>query len=125
MQQHHIAIVLLLLVLLVWYSRETFATDYARLGDASPIKKSLVLFRMNGCPSCIEFMPTWEKLKHLKFREDISLVEYERASMPSNANILSFPTIRFYRSPTSYVQYKGDRTVSDLLQFVNTNLQYS
>lgn len=133
-----VALVIVLLLLFIYFG-PGFASakteNYPRSTPNDPAtrpKPTLVLFYMNGCHACEQFMPAWNKLHNLDtIRESIFSDQYEAAHLPAWASgVTSFPTIRLYKSdpsiyPLDYVQYGGTRTVADLNAFVNQFLQYS
>jgi len=129
-----IALVVVLLIILLIYTLPTQQTEhytrYTRTGPNARPTPTLVLFRMNGCPSCVNFMPSWNKLKQLSaLRENVKIMDFEAEKLPPGANVSNFPTIRLYKSdpikyPSDFIQYTGDRSVADIVSFVNVNLQY-
>jgi hypothetical protein len=128
------ALVIVLLILFVYFGpgfalkSEHIDRTYA----STRPKPTLVLFYMNGCKACSDFMPTWKTINNLQtVREKIFAEEHEASSLPPWAvGVSVFPTIRLYKSdpsvyPYDYVQYNGNRTVADINAFVNQFLQYS
>ena len=78
--------------------------------DPAP-KKTLVLFRMEGCGPCMAFLPTWGNLqKNLKGK--VNFEEYERSAnidLVEKLGITGFPTIFIRSEDGNEKKYEGPR----------------
>jgi hypothetical protein len=92
------------------------------LNRGQPKRPRVVLYKANGCPACVDFLPTWNKLKTIQsITAKVDLVEYEAAKMPKDASVSSFPTVRLYKAVGNPIEYDGDRTLVDLVSFIHNN----
>jgi thioredoxin-related protein len=107
-------------------SDKDFSDDGKSLNVRSPYM--LVLFKMNGCPHCEHFLPTWEKLatnyqqgkKCVCFGE----VEITKRNVTKVRDVHGFPTIRLYNNVNKRVyEYRGDRSYNDVTKFLYTHVK--
>lgn len=84
--------------------------------DQTP-KKTLILFRMEGCGPCMAFLPTWGSLqKNLKGK--VNFEEYERSAnidLVQKLGITGFPTIFIRSEDGSEKKYEGPRDEKHLV----------
>lgn len=82
----------------------------------------LILYHMDGCYYCDQFMPAWSKVKtNLARRRTIHVVDVERAHMgllPTNLqNIQGYPHVQLVKNGHVVEEYKGNRTKDDVIAF--------
>ena len=85
-------------------------------------KVKVILLYSKTCPHCIDFIPTWQKLKQLK-KENVQFVEIEGSQDIDDSfakyNVKYVPTlIVHYENKTDFHTYKGDRTLESVLEFL-------
>lgn len=84
--------------------------------DQTP-KKTLILFRMEGCGPCMAFLPTWSNLqKNLKGK--VNFEEYERSAnidLVQKLGITGFPTIFIRSEDGNEKKYEGPRDEKHLV----------
>ena len=80
-------------------------------------KPTLIYFYMNGCPHCDEFDSVWDQFKE-EYDGEVDVMSLERAECEQYA-IQSFPTVRLYNGNGSYKTFEKERTVVELLNFVD------
>jgi thiol-disulfide isomerase/thioredoxin len=85
----------------------------------------LMFFYSKTCPHCIDFIPTWEKLKKMKV-PSIKFENIEGDSDDNDAfikyNIKYLPTLILqFEEKTDFDVYKGDRSIDDIIKFVRLN----
>ena len=82
----------------------------------------VVLFHMNGCPACVNFMPTWKQLYDTVYHDNRLNVDLIHVEMNDITNIASknvlltgpanaiayFPTILFYSAKTQQFEEHRD-----------------
>jgi thiol-disulfide isomerase/thioredoxin len=95
-----------------------------------PIK--ITLFHAEWCGHCVDFKPTWEKMKVDKdANKNIEFEEYEASVLPglpeelkkvNGEEINGFPTIKINVSGKDY-NYKGARSKEDIYGFVIDHLK--
>jgi len=88
-------------------------------------KSTLIFFYSKTCPYCIDFIPTWEKLKKMK-TSNIEFESIEGDSDDTDAfikyNIKYLPTLILqFEGKKDFNVYKGDRTIDDIIKFVRLN----
>lgn len=90
---------------------------------------SLEYYYMEKCPHCVNFTPTWEKLKKAVKDKNINLKKYNLTASKNSAkaskyNINSAPTIIFANSETGkHEEYSGERSVNALVAFINSKVK--
>ena len=84
----------------------------------------LVLFKMNGCPHCIHFYPTWMRLVN-EYRRNTCLcfAEVETTQRKvTRASVMprGFPTVRLYDIGEKKIyEYNGNRSFDDVAEFLD------
>ena len=85
-------------------------------------KPTLYLFKASWCGHCKNFIPTWEALEK-RYTDKINLIAYDVDKNKKEIeewNIESFPTL-FYRKGLNAIEYNGDRSIDDLIKFIESN----
>ncbi len=85
----------------------------------------LMFFYSKTCSYCIDFIPTWEKLKKMK----TSSIEFKSIEENDDDNddfikfnIKYLPTIILqFEGKRDFNLYKGDRSIEDIIKFVRLN----
>lgn len=77
------------------------------------------------CGNCAQFQPTYEKLA-LRLKDSYSTVavaqlDFTINSTPKGYDVTEYPTIYFVPTGNAPIQYRGDRSLEDLLRFVKTH----
>ena len=85
----------------------------------------LMFFYSKTCSHCINFIPTWEKLKKMK-TPGIEFKSIEGDSDDNDNfikyNIKYLPTIILqFENKQDFNVYKGDRSIDDIIKFVRLN----
>lgn len=106
--------VALIVVVAIW--------KFSKSGEMcdAPVPKKLVLFYSEKCPACINFRPTWEKLKK-NHEDDASIVFMEiDAEKNPDERIEGYPTI-ILDSPEGQFIFKDSRELEKLEAFISKN----
>jgi protein disulfide-isomerase A6 len=90
-------------------------------------KKSptLMLFHADWCGHCQNFMPNFDKFSNNINKSKLNILKFN-ADTDQNTiksfNINGFPTVLLH-DPNSkrFIQYTGDRSITDLVKFVSDN----
>jgi len=93
----------------------------AKSYDGYSEKPMLMLFHASWCGHCVEFMPTFEKLKReFVDPEKINLVKIsdKNTSLIEKYQIGGFPTIKLYDGK-EFHEYNGGRDIVSIRHFVN------
>ena len=89
--------------------------------EMKPDRPTVVLFHMNGCPSCKALMPEWTAAsKIITANGTAHIQEVERNSnsgLTKLNEIRSWPTIIKFTPDGHRVVYDGDRSTADLVKF--------
>ena len=82
----------------------------------------IMLFYANWCGHCKTFKPTWEALKPILDKNNISHEEYEseNTEVMSKYAIRGYPTIKVQKN-NEVVDYNGPRDPASILHFLNVN----
>lgn len=128
-------LVLVGLIMLYYFSirnQEGFNTEeLTNTDDALALIKNknnnvIVFHKMEGCGYCVKFSPIWnkfsEKVDELFPGKNIKCIIVD-TSNDLSADVQGFPTVRYYKSPTDYVEFKNERTHEGLTDFVNDNVK--
>jgi len=78
--------------------------------------KEAILYYANWCPHCVNFKPTWNKLKE-DLSTQVTFKEYEDGNNKAQiaaANIQAYPTIKINGK-----EYLGDRSYNALKSFLS------
>ena len=82
----------------------------------------LMYFYMDGCVFCDKFTPTWNKLiKENNKNKKVNMVKINGPNNLTTATkygVVSYPTIILLKDNKPY-KYDGDRSLDDLLDFIN------
>ena len=99
--------------------------------DVSKLKKILdkpmaILVYMEGCGPCNATRPEWDKIKVDKINnKNLHIVDLNKDLLDDElqthiGNIDGFPTIKIIHGNNKH-DYNGNRTVSDFIDWINTN----
>jgi thiol-disulfide isomerase/thioredoxin len=100
---------------------------FADLGEKQNV---FTLYHMTGCPHCEEILPAYEKFaaagqievngKKVKIR---ALEQNDKNAAPEleARNVTGFPTFILATASGNYLEYKGDRTVDGIKEFISKN----
>ena len=86
---------------------------------------SIVLFYVEWCGFCTEFMPIWEKLTELVKNKKINI--YKRSCVQHNDyckkldRLQGYPTIYYVPVDGPVIEFKEERTLENLIEFINNN----
>lgn len=78
-------------------------------------------YYMNGCTYCKKLDPTWNKVKQ-QYKGRVTLVKVNRENAEKDLDkysIRGFPAIILTDSDGNHKTYSGDRSTSDILNFIN------
>lgn len=87
-------------------------------------KTTLVLFHADWCGYCKRFMPTWNKAKSELQNNNVVLRDFEADENPDimeENNVSGYPTLKLFKPNGKVVNYEGDRSLSNLGDFINNN----
>ncbi len=98
--------------------------------SSKPVK--ITLFHAEWCGHCVDFKPTWGKMKENKEAwKNIDFEEYEAGTLSTlpektkkvnGEDIIGFPTIKIKIFEKEY-NYKGSRDQDDIFEFVLDHLK--
>ncbi len=78
------------------------------------------------CGHCTKFKPTYSKLaQHYAGQSNliISQIDATANDIPEGFDVTGFPTIYFVPTSNHPVKYTGDRTIEDLINFIDNHMQ--
>lgn len=118
-------------VLLGLYLLNRHTTIFERFSDnaaESGKKCKVMLFYAQWCGHCQSLKPKWDSAKT---RFDTTKVEVEEVNADDASskdlfekhNVSGFPSIKIVKKDGTVVDYQGDRSEEDLVQFVLSNTQ--
>ena len=85
-------------------------------------KPTLVLFKAEWCGHCRNFKPTWEAMKNSLTNVEFKTYDADKDEVEmSKYGVEGFPTI-ILENDNKTIEYNGDRTVDNIIHFVNENL---
>jgi len=82
---------------------------------------NLVLYYASWCGYSRQFLPIWQQFQQTYPDIKVKTVECTDSNKNICENIPGYPTIRYHKSATSFVDFNGERTVDGLYQFIQTN----
>jgi len=86
---------------------------------------TLMLFHADWCGHCQSFMPTFDKFSENINKNKLNIIKFNadtNKKYVSAFNVEGFPTLLLH-DPNSkrFIDYNGDRSMGDLVKFVNEN----
>ena len=86
---------------------------------------TLILFHATWCGHCKTFMPTFDKFAENVNNSKVNLVKFNAdkdKKYITAFNVEGFPTLMLHDPKSQkYIEYNGDRSMGDLVRFVNQN----
>jgi len=86
---------------------------------------TLLFFHADWCGHCVRFMPTFDKFAKNINGGKLNIVKFNADKDPNyikSFNVEGFPTILLHvPKENKYINYNGDRSITDLVKFVNEN----
>lgn len=83
---------------------------------------NLILYYTNWCGFSQQFLPTWFNLekyiKENKININIQSIDCDKNKCP---NIKGYPTILLHKQDKTIINYDGDRSMQNLISFIQTN----
>jgi len=88
---------------------------------------TLMLFHADWCGHCQNFMPTFDKFSKAINKSKLNLIKFNADTDKKHIEsfkIGGYPTL-LLNDPKSnrFIEYNGDRSINDLVKFVNENSQ--
>ena len=87
---------------------------------------TLLLFHADWCGHCQHFMPTFDKFGGAINKSKLNLIKFNAdkdKKYIDSFKIDGFPTLLLNDPKTKkFIAYNGDRSINDLVKFVNENL---
>lgn len=84
---------------------------------------TIILFFGNWCIHCRNFMPIWDKFAELYSLDNLNIIKTDNTDVCKTFGITRFPTIRFYTQKGISLDFEEERTVNNLINFVNVNIK--
>jgi protein disulfide-isomerase-like protein len=86
---------------------------------------TLLFFHADWCGHCQRFMPIFDKFSKNINGGKLNIVKFDadkEKNYVKSFGIQGFPSILLYEPNTKrFIDYNGDRTITDLVKFVNEN----
>ena len=86
---------------------------------------TLMLFHATWCGHCKTFMPTFDKFSENVNNSKVNIVKFNAdkdKKYISAFNVEGFPTLMLHDPKSQkFIEYNGDRSMGDLVKFVNQN----
>ena len=91
---------------------------FNKLFNKSPV---IIYYYMDGCFWCEKFSPIWNKFSKKKMKNliVIKVESNNRHLLPFESNISGYPTINLYNNGKELGSFNDERTVENLVNFVN------
>tara|TARA_Y100000992_G_scaffold301994_1_gene274494 strand:- start:1822 stop:2250 length:429 start_codon:yes stop_codon:yes gene_type:complete len=129
---------ILTLILIINEVRKLFSqNDYNKIVDSNKIvdnnievkKKKLKFINYNTtwCYWSKKIQPVWDKLKKLnENNENIEILDIkcdlkDNEKLCNENEIEGFPTLKLYTDDDQVIDYQGDRSLDDLVKFLEAN----
>ncbi|KAH3675999.1 hypothetical protein WICMUC_002295 [Wickerhamomyces mucosus] len=105
-------------------------SNFRSVLDREGSEYSLVYFYRDGCIHCSNFKPTYNQLSELYSDTNLQLVHVDakiNRNIQNSIQIKSFPTIMLYDQNVHRFKwtYKGDRSIYDLVNFLEKHTKIS
>jgi len=86
---------------------------------------TLMLFHADWCGHCQSFMPTFDKFSENVNKSKVNIVKFNADTdkkYTGGFNVEGYPTVMLHVPKLKrFIDYNGDRTMGDLVKFVNEN----
>jgi protein disulfide-isomerase-like protein len=86
---------------------------------------TLLFFHATWCGHCKKFMPTFDKFAKAINGGKLNIVKFDSdkdKSVVEKFGVQGFPTLMLHDPKSkSFINYTGDRSITDLVKFVNEN----
>jgi len=86
---------------------------------------TLMLFHADWCGHCQSFMPTFDKFSENVNKSKVNIVKFNAdkdKKVIGGFNVEGYPTVMLHVPKLKrFIDYNGDRTMGDLVKFVNEN----
>jgi protein disulfide-isomerase-like protein len=86
---------------------------------------TLMLFYADWCGHCNNFMPTFDKFSNNVNKSKVNIIKFNADNEQRyvrSFNIEGFPTLLLHEPKSNkFINYSGDRSIGDLVKFVNEN----
>jgi protein disulfide-isomerase-like protein len=86
---------------------------------------TLILFHADWCGHCNRFMPTFDQFSKAVNKKKLNIIKLNadtNSSAVKSFNVEGFPTLLLMEAKSKkFKNYNGDRTLTDLVKFVNDN----
>ena len=116
-KKNHLLILILIILVTSYYY---YFNKQENFVDPPPSRTTpiITLYYATWCSACSGFRPIWDE-----FKKQVKIKVREKDCSDNNScpNIPGFPTIILTTSSGKNINYTGDRTVQDLLDFVSSN----
>jgi thiol-disulfide isomerase/thioredoxin len=123
-----ISLLLLIFILYIFFIRGTklcsiFKNIKSSISDTNKLsngnKNILILYYVSYCSYCKRFFPTWKKIKN-KLKNKVIFIEIngeKNKDICERDDVNLFPTIRLIKKGEKIIDYNGNRSYKDLLNF--------
>lgn len=136
-----IAILILLVILLIVMNFQksnhinTINEKLVNISNKNNDKNKLVLYYMNSCNACINFLPIWKQIiekynSNIASNIDFKMIDCQKnMNLCQTFNIMQYPTIILYKTNgnnINFYAYSNDKnqTLKNLQHFIEKNTQY-
>ena len=116
------SLIIFVIIVIIIYNYGTTSKSDTVINNEPFDNTKLVLYKTDRCGHCVNFTPTWEKLKQQGLNTQFETVDCDKQKGECWKNkVDGTPTIILHKNGKQ-LTYEGDRSLQSLISFVKANL---
>jgi len=122
-----IMVLFLILVICLQYKKKSIKTKHYSRKINNDFIPTISKFYASYCSHCKTFEQPWNEFKRKMHGKNIKILEYQcdgkDADICNKSDIAGYPTVKLNLGNNLVIDYHGNRTANDLIDFCNKNIK--